>query len=192
MINFSYLGLSFITVFVSHLPSWSLYSDVPLGWRFSACSVWRASFLGKTIVIWWNSEGVPKCFILTDKTENIDSKGWGHFSSTRKWKPAFRKICSPVGLGFFPCYMDYHQSLDHRWENTGLVTPSYLFCIEIGMMTNWQREKQTKRGVKLFYCCISVPFLVTVKYQVGIQCWFIANLAWMKLLKVGVVKYCKK
>lgn len=28
-----------IIVFLSHLPPWSLYSDLALGWYFSACSV---------------------------------------------------------------------------------------------------------------------------------------------------------
>lgn len=32
-----------------------------------------------------------------------------------------------------------------------------------------------KKGDKLFYCCISVPFLVAVNYWVGAGCWFITK-----------------
>lgn len=36
----------------------------------------------------------------------------------------------------FPCYMEYYQPLDYRWENTTLVTPSLRLVIEIEITTN--------------------------------------------------------
>lgn len=63
--------------------------------------------------------------------------------------------------------------------------------IEIGMMTNYQRKQWMKKADKLFHCCISVLFLVAVKYRVGTGCWFIIK-GQPGLEEILLVKYLVK